>query len=86
MRDLSVDDVVRLAKDLPNLNLHRGQAGVVRSLWFTPGLTYEVEFTGLDEHTRAVLVRDQITCDSDETSVVGSDRKTFDSMSSVGVW
>lgn len=67
MREPVVDDVVVLTSDLPELSLHRGQSGVVRSLWFTPKVAYEVEFNtiGLDEVTRAevtraVLQRDQL--------------------------
>jgi hypothetical protein len=63
MKDPTVDDVVRLKSDIPHLNLHKGDRGIVRSLWFAPATAYEVEFTllGLDERTRAVLLREQVS-------------------------
>lgn len=66
MREPLVDDVVSLTRDIPHLNLHKGQFGVVRSLWTAPGRAYEVEFTGLDERTRAVLLRDYVALKEDE--------------------
>lgn len=65
MKDPIVDDVVRLKSDVPHLNLHKGDLGVVRSLWRGASVAYEVEFTqmGLDERTRAVLLRDQVAID-----------------------
>jgi hypothetical protein len=60
MKELCVDDVVWLTSDIPNLNLQKGQKGVVRSLWLTSQISYEVEFAGLDERTRAVLLREQL--------------------------
>jgi len=40
-----VNDRVRLTRDLPELLLHRGDAGVVQSVWsFAPSCAYEVEF------------------------------------------
>ena len=44
MRQPHVDDVVRLNQDIPELELTRGQTGVVRSTWFAPTVAYEVEF------------------------------------------
>ena len=41
MRQPHVDDHVRLTCDIPDLSLHRGQVGVVRSTWCEP-LTGEV--------------------------------------------
>lgn len=62
MRKPQVDDYVRLTSDIPELALNRGQVGVVRSLWFSPSVAYEVEFhpVGLDGQTRALLLCDQI--------------------------
>ena len=36
--------VVRLSHDVPDLWLHRGDLGVVRSIWMSPADWYEVEF------------------------------------------
>lgn len=65
MKDPMVDDVVRLTSDVPHLNLHKGDLGVVRSLWKGASIAYEVEFNqlGLDERTRAVLLREQVALD-----------------------
>ena len=62
MRKPHVDDFVRLTQDIPELSLHRGEVGVVRSTWFAPSLAYEVEFhpPGLDHQTRALLLAEQV--------------------------
>lgn len=62
MRKPSVDDFVRLVQDIPELSLHRGDVGVVRSTWFAPSVAYEVEFhqMGLDHETRALLMAEQV--------------------------
>ncbi|HEX8521076.1 MAG TPA: DUF4926 domain-containing protein [Tepidisphaeraceae bacterium] len=62
MRQPHVDDFVRLTRDIPELSLHRGEIGVVRSTWFAPALAYEVEFhpVGLDHQTRALVLAEQL--------------------------
>lgn len=62
MRRPSVNDYVRLMRDIPELALASGEIGVIRSQWFAPEVAYEVEFhtPGLDEPTRALLMADQI--------------------------
>jgi hypothetical protein len=40
------DDRVRLTHDIPELSLHSGEIGVIRSVWFAPASVYEVEFHG----------------------------------------
>jgi hypothetical protein len=62
MRQPHVNDFVRLTQDVPELLLHRGAIGVVRSTWFSPSETYEVEFCppGLDCNTRALLMAEQL--------------------------
>ena len=62
MRKPQVDDYVRLTTSIPELSLNRGQVGVVRSLWFSPIIAYEVEFhpVGYDGQTRALLLSEQI--------------------------
>ena len=44
MTTTQVDAVVRLTLDVPTLWLHRGDVGVVRSIWLSPASCYEVEF------------------------------------------
>jgi len=62
MRQPHIDDVVRLVQDIPELSLHRGDTGVVRSKWCEPSVAYEVEFkaVGLDFQTRALLLAEQV--------------------------
>jgi hypothetical protein len=62
MREPHINDFVRLVKDVPELALHRGEIGVVRSTWFAPVLTYEVEFHPVahDTDTRALLRAEQV--------------------------
>ena len=63
MRQPHVDDVVRLNQDIPELELQRGQMGVIRSTWFAPTVAYEVEFADLGEAKRALLLERQVTLD-----------------------
>lgn len=67
MRTPAINDYVRLACDLPELELSRGEIGVVRSKWCAPDIAYEVEFhtLGMAETTRALLSVDQIEADDD---------------------
>jgi hypothetical protein len=62
MRQPHIDDYVRLTRDIPELSLHRGEIGVVRSTWFAPSMAYEVEFhvVGLDHQTRALVLAEQL--------------------------
>lgn len=62
MRKPQVDDYVRLTTSIPELSLSCGQVGVVRSLWFSPIIAYEVEFhpIGYEGQTRALLLSEQI--------------------------
>jgi len=67
MRRPSVDDHVRLTQDVPDLELHRGQIGVVCSTWFAPSFAYEVEFESpeLAGQIRAILEEGQVQLDED---------------------
>ena len=62
MRHPRIDDFVRLTTDIPELSLHRGDLGVVRSTWFAPTTAYEVEFhpVGISNETRALLLAEQV--------------------------
>jgi len=62
MRPPEINDYVRLAADLPELCLYRGELGIVRSTWFAPTTAYEVEFhpVGLNCEPRALLLPEQI--------------------------
>jgi hypothetical protein len=77
MRRPVVDDVVRLTRDIPHLNLHAGRTGVVRSLWMGSQVAYEVEFidVGLDERTRAVLLQEQLSLTDAEVVGTAEDDK-----------
>jgi hypothetical protein len=67
MRRPHIDDCVRLTQDIPELDLIRGERGVVRSTWFAPQTAYEVEFNqiGNDCQTRALLLEQQVEVDDD---------------------
>lgn len=67
MRRPSVDDLVMLIHDIPELSLSRGDRGVVRSTWFAPTVAYEVEFLQIGNdyqapryQARALLLEDQV--------------------------
>ncbi len=68
MRQPHVDDCVRLTRDIPELHLHRGQVGVVRSMWCAPYTAYEVEFepVGLEHETRALVMAEQLQVEGDD--------------------
>lgn len=65
MRQPHVDDFVRLNQDIPELELERGQLGVVRSTWFAPTTAYEVEFTLEGLGKRALLMERQVTIEEE---------------------
>lgn len=44
MTAVKTEQHVRLLQDVPELGLHRGDAGVVCSTWFEPAPAFEVEF------------------------------------------
>jgi hypothetical protein len=56
-----INQGVRLREDVPDLELHRGQWGVVCSLWSAPE-AYEVEFAaeGQPYKVHAMLMESQI--------------------------
>ena len=59
MSTAHVNAVVRLTHDVPTLWLHRGDVGVVRSIWLSPADYYEVEFSRPGQSTvRALLNSD----------------------------
>ena len=72
MRDPQVNDRVRLTQDIPELCLHRGELGVVRSTWFAPAMAFEVEFRPVsnDNRCRALLLREQVTVEEAEPVAV----------------
>ena len=70
MRQPHIDDFVRLTRDIPELSLHRGEVGVVRSTWFAPSSCFEVEFhpCGLDSETRALIMAEQLEVEEQITA------------------
>jgi hypothetical protein len=62
MRQPHIDDYIRLTQDVPEFALNKGEVGVVRSTWFAPAVTYEVEFhqIGHDYQTRCLLSAEQV--------------------------
>ena len=63
MTEVRVDQRVQLMHDIPELELHSGEVGLVCSTWFTPATIYEVEFRRkiLGCPIRAMLMPSQIT-------------------------
>jgi hypothetical protein len=62
MKDPRVNECVKLKQDIPELGLHRGEVGFVRSVWLKPSDAYEVEFQRKSQgfRTLAVLMHSQI--------------------------
>ncbi len=69
MRVPHIDDLVQLTQDVPELELSRGEVGVVRSTWCSPFLAFEVEFNppGQNFQTRCLLAAEQVEVKSDES-------------------
>jgi hypothetical protein len=62
MQQVLASDRVRLEEDIPELDLFRGDVGVVVSTWFFPNTAYEVEFE-IDqqrERLRVLLLKQQV--------------------------
>jgi len=62
MTQAQAEEVVRLAQDLPELGLRRGDLGVVCSTWFAPNTVFEVDFRAHVPgcRVRALLMPNQI--------------------------
>ena len=62
MREIQVDDFVRLRQDLPEHRLHNGDVGVVRGESLAPRMTFAVDFhqIGHDRPTTVVLLGQQL--------------------------
>ena len=71
MPAIYVNNLVRLTRDVPLNGLHRGDVGVVQSLWFAPDEVYEVEFRvpGHDYAIRTVLHEGEFVVERDHVSV-----------------
>lgn len=52
---------VHLAQELAELDLHRGEVGIVRKSWHYPTVAYEVEFHGDGQPVRVLLLDYQIS-------------------------
>ena len=59
---IQVEDRVRLMKSIPELLLHRGDVGVVCSIWHAASFAYEVEFPSDESEfgTRTVLLEEHV--------------------------
>jgi hypothetical protein len=62
MSQPKINDSVRLVQDIPEFSLSKGEIGVVRSTWFAPAVSYEVEFhqLGLSYEVRCLLTAEQL--------------------------
>lgn len=64
MQNIMTSDVVELAADLDELQLHAGEKGRVRSSWHYPNTAYEVEFrVGQKTPLRVLLLDHQVRRD-----------------------
>lgn len=63
MSPIMSNDVVQLADDLPELKLHAGDRGVVRTAWYFPS-AFEVEF-GRENGIKLLLLPDQVVIGTD---------------------
>lgn len=74
MPEPHVDDRVRLKRDIPDLSLHCGDVGVVRSVWFAPSCAYEVEFEATESEfrARALLGDEQIELEEQSAVACGA--------------
>jgi hypothetical protein len=52
MQAITATNRVRLTEDLPELQLYRGEVGIVRGAWYYPNAAYEVEFPCSDPASR----------------------------------
>ena len=57
---------------MPDLSLQRGQLGVVRSTWFAPAMTYEVEFETPEQSDPVRALLDEWQVQVDDESLSGS--------------
>ena len=62
MRIPHIDDRVILTQDIPELELTKGELGIVRSMWCSPYMAFEVEFHPLNQdfQTRCLLAAEQV--------------------------
>ena len=62
MSQPKINDSVRLLQDIPEMSLGKGEVGVIRSTWFGPAVSYEVEFhqLGLSHEVRCLLTAEQL--------------------------
>ena len=67
MSQPKINDSVRLVQDIPEFSLSKGEIGVVRSTWFAPAVSYEVEFhqLGLSYEVRCLLTAEQLVVQED---------------------
>jgi Domain of unknown function (DUF4926) len=71
MSQPKINDSVRLVQDIPEFSLCKGEIGVVRSTWFAPAVSYEVEFhqLGLSNEVRCLLTAEQLVVEEDALSL-----------------
>lgn len=67
MQTMMATDRVCLIEDLTELQLHRGDVGVIRSAWFYPNVAFEVEFPKAlaNQPCRILLLHEQIEPERD---------------------
>ena len=68
MRQPHINDRVRVIRGIPELCLHHGDAGVVRSIWFSPYDFYEVILKASELPARCLVQASVIEVDDQESS------------------
>jgi hypothetical protein len=65
MRKPIINDRVRLICEIPQMSLHAGETGIVRSIWMAPRDCYEIEFASHESEPpdRCVVPADLIEID-----------------------
>jgi len=81
MRQIRVNDFVRLNQDIPEHRLQHGDVGVIRSESLFPAHTFEVEFhqAGRDHPTNIILFAPQLLLEEQSLfndDYLGPDNKT----------
>jgi hypothetical protein len=60
VRQFTSSESVRLVKELPELQLRKGDVGVVLGKWQHPTLAYEVEFKSVQPPLRLLLLENHL--------------------------
>ncbi len=60
MRQIYTGESIQLAREIPELHLHKGTAGTVVQSWHYPTVAYEVEFNTSGHELQILLLEDEV--------------------------